>query len=352
MRPSSTENPAPKVILTGIKPTGQPHLGNYIGAVRPFLELAQDQPDHSGFLFIADCHSLTDPGHAAERSNAVRETAAALLALGLDPEKTVFYMQSAVPEVLELAWILASIAPKGLLNRAHSYKAKKAQNAEKGKKDLDDGVLMGLYSYPILMAADILLMGANCVPVGGDQLQHLEITKVLAKKFHHIYKKQVFVLPQPAAMRGGLLPGLDGQKMSKSRGNTIPLFSDPAALKRLIMKIKTDSKPPDSPKDPDSSALFQIYEAFADDRGAASMRDRYKQGISYGDVKEMLFETIEDFLKDKREIYRSFQNRPEELNRILRRGAEKARAGACPLLKEVYDITGIRSVERGAGSRQ
>ena len=332
----------PQIILTGIKPTGQLHLGNFVGAVRPFLKLAQSAAAFKSFLFIADCHSLTEPGGALSRRSSIRETAAALLALGADHKKTALYLQSAVPETMELAWILSSIAPKGLFNRAHSYKAKKAENEAKGKPELDDGVFMGLYSYPALMAADILLLSATHVPVGGDQLQHLEITKALAKKFRYFYKKNIFTVPQAASSyQGPPLPGLDGRKMSKSYNNAIPLFAETKTLKKLIMKIQTDSLPEGSPKDPEKSSLFQLFEAFSPPKNVPAMRERYLQGVSYGEAKESLFEVLESFLKPKREAFQSFLSQPEELGRILNEGAERARERARPLLKEVKKAAGL-----------
>ena len=329
-----------KTILTGIKPTGQPHLGNYIGAIKPSLELAKDV-NVSSYLFIANYHSLTSVHKGLQLDEFVKEVTCTWLACGLDPEKTIFYLQSDVPEVMELNWILSCMTPKGLMNRTHSYKAKRADNEALGRKDLDDGVNMGLYNYPVLMAADILLFSATHVPVGGDQMQHLEIARALAKKFNHIYKKEIFTLPKPIEGKSPLLPGLDGRKMSKSYNNDIPLFCDSKKLRKLIMRVQTDSLPKESPKDPTQSLLFDLYSAFASEKDVLEMKERYRQGIGWGEVKEILFETLESVLKDKREIYNHYINHPEEVRSILNLGKEKARAVAKPFMKEIREIVGV-----------
>lgn len=315
-------------------------MGNYIGAIKPSLELAKDT-NVSSYLFIANYHSLTSVHKGAQLGEFVKEVTCAWLACGLDPEKTIFYLQSDVPEVMELTWILSCMTPKGLMNRTHSYKAKRADNEALGKKDLDDGINMGLYNYPVLMAADILLFSATHVPVGGDQMQHLEIARVLAKKFNHIYKKEILTLPRPIEGKSPLLPGLDGRKMSKSYNNDIPLFCDSKRLRKLIMRVQTDSLSKESPKDPNQSVLFDLYSAFASEKDMLEMKEKYCQGIGWGEVKEILFETLESVLKDKRDIYNHYINHPEEVRNILNFGKEKARAVAKPFMEEIRGIVGV-----------
>ena len=329
-----------KIILTGIKPTGRPHLGNYIGAIRPSLDLTEEQ-NVSSYLFIADYHSLTSIHKGNELNEFVKEVACSWLACGLNPEKTIFYLQSDIPELMELNWVLACMSPKGLMNRTHSYKAKLVDNKTLGKKDLDDGVSMGLFNYPILMAADILLFSATDVPVGGDQMQHLEIARLLAKKFNHIYKTEIFTLPKPIGKKEHLLPGLDRRKMSKSYNNEIPLFCNSKKLRKLIMKIQTDSIPKESPKDTSQSILFDLYSAFASKEDIQTMKEQYQNGIGWGEVKEILFESLDALLKDKREIYTHYINHPEEVRDILNMGKEKARHVAKPFMKEIKKIIGV-----------
>lgn len=331
-----------QTILTGIKPTGEPHLGNYAGAIKPSLDLAAE-PGALAYLFIADYHSLTFLSDPKELQLRARQAAAAWLACGLAPEKSVFYLQSDVPELFELSWILACSAPKGLMNRAHSYKAKKDQNQAAGRKDEDKGVNMGLYSYPVLMAADILLFSANKVPVGEDQVQHLEIARDIAQKFNHAYKRGVFSIPEPVVQRGRAVPGLDGRKMSKSYQNYIPLFADEKRLRKLVMKIKTDSSRPEEPKDPDKCLIFGIYRHFASEEGLSALKKRYAEGIGWGEAKGILFERLRDFFKDKKKVYDYYMESPSELNAVLKKGRERARAAAAPFLKKVREAVGILS---------
>lgn len=328
-----------KIVLTGIKPSGQPHLGNYIGAIKPSLELAEDEAV-SSYFFIANSHSLTSVHNGLQMKEWTREVASSWLACGLNPEKTVFYLQSDIPELMELYWILACMTPKGLMNRAHSYKARQAENKAFGREDLDETVNMGLYNYPILMAADILLFSATDVPVGADQMQHLEMARLIARKFHHAYKKEIFTLPKALARKELLLPGLDGRKMSKSYNNEIPLFCDSKQLKKLIMRIPTDSSPKESPKDPDKSLLFDLYNAFAKPEEVSKMKEQYQNGIGWGEVKGILFETLDSFLKDKRERFDHYRNHPEKIQDILTLGSRKARAVAKPFIKEIKEIIG------------
>ncbi|MCP3738630.1 tryptophan--tRNA ligase [Rossellomorea sp. BNER] len=320
-------------ILTGIKSTGHVHLGNYIGAIKPALELAKIQ-NHQHAYFVADYHSLTKIHHAEEFRHLSYGIAATWLALGLDPEKVIFYRQSDVPEVFELNWILACFASKGLMNRAHAYKAIVDQNRQLDK-DIDFGVNMGVFTYPILMAADILLFQTDIVPVGKDQVQHVEIARDIAENFNRTYG-DTFKLPEYKIQEEtAVLPGLDGRKMSKSYNNTIPLFEEPKKLRKLINKIKTDSTPPEEPKDPNQSTLFSIYKEFATPLEIEKMREQYVGGISWGEAKQELFQVMNRFLEEPREKYNELMASPEKLDEILKSGAEKARAVSRPFLKEI-----------------
>ncbi|MCY4512763.1 MAG: tryptophan--tRNA ligase [Bdellovibrionales bacterium] len=331
-----------RTILTGIKPTGTGdlHLGNYVGAIQPSIKLSREK-DVIGYFFIANYHSLTSLFSPKEHRLCVRRAAASWLACGLDGEKVIFYLQSDIPELLELNWILSCVTPKGLMNRAHSYKAKQDQNQQSGQKELDDGVNMGLYGYPVLMAADILLFSANEVPVGGDQIQHLEMTRDIAQKFNRIYKTDLLCLPKTLGRKEIIIPGLDGRKMSKSYNNTIPLFCDPKALRKLVMKIKTDSLPPEEPKNPENSLIFEIYTHFAEQEEITSLRKQYSEGIGWGEAKEILYEKLNDFLKDKRDIYHYYMEENSPLDKILKEGKEKARAVAQSFMKKVRSVIGL-----------
>jgi tryptophanyl-tRNA synthetase len=322
-----------KIILTGIKPTGQIHLGNYIGAIKPALELAK-VPDYKSVYFVADFHGLTKIHNPAEFRELSYGIAATWLALGLDPSKVIFYRQSDVPEIFELNWILACFASKGLMNRAHAYKALVDTNREMNR-DLDYGVNMGIFTYPILMAADILMFQSDLVPVGKDQIQHVEIARDIAESFNHNYGK-TFKLPNYQVQKeSAVLPGLDGRKMSKSYKNTIPLFEEPANLQKLINKIKTDSLPPEAPKDPDSSTLFTLYKEFATSIEVEEMREQYFSGIRWGEVKKELFVVMNRFIEEPRLKYKELMASPEKLDEILLDGDNKAREMAVPFLKEV-----------------
>jgi tryptophanyl-tRNA synthetase len=328
-------------VLTGIKPTGQIHLGNYIGAIKPALELAKVD-DYQPAYFVADYHGLTKIHNAEEFRNLSYGIAATWLALGLDPNKAIFYRQSDVPEIFELNWILACFAPKGLMNRAHAYKAVVDSNKE-SNKDTDFGVDMGLFTYPILMASDILLFQTDIVPVGKDQVQHVEIARDIAENFNKNYG-ETFKLPDYQIQEEtAVLPGLDGRKMSKSYNNTIPLFEEPKKLQKLINKIKTDSTPPEDPKNPETSIIFDLYKEFASVSEIETMRDNYLSGISWGEAKKELFQVMNAFLEEPREKYQELMATPETLDEILLAGAEKARAVAKPFLKEIKNNIGIFS---------
>ncbi len=331
-----------ETVLTGIKPTGTLHIGNYVGAIKPAIVASRDAGARS-FFFLADYHSLGNKPDDLARWTL--EIAASWLALGLDPDKVVFYRQSDVPEIVELSWILTSVTAKGLMNRAHAYKAVVADNTLAGG-DPDQAIMMNLYSYPILMAADILLFKAHQVPVGKDQKQHVEMARDIAQRFNHHYG-ETFVLPE-ALMREEveLLQGLDGRKMSKSYGNSIPIFASAKELRKLVMKIKTNSLEPGQPKSTDDSALYAIYRAFATPEEAAALRDRFAAGAGWGDMKQLLFERIDAELAPARASYEELLAAPQRVEQWLLAGADKARAIARPFLREIRHRAGIRPLAR------
>jgi tryptophanyl-tRNA synthetase len=329
-----------QTVLTGVKPTDKPHLGNYAGAIRPAIE-ASLKPDTQTWLFIADYHSLISLQDAKVLREMIYEVAASWLACGMDPNKAVFYRQSDIPEIMELNWILSCFTPKGLMNRAHAYKAKTQENQENGKEDLDFGVNMGLFNYPILMTADILMFSAAEVPVGEDQTQHLEYARDIAQKFNRSYGEILKVPKAVLQKQGKLLPGLDGRKMSKSYGNHIPLFEEPAKLKKLIAKVKTDSLPPEAPKSTEGSILFELYSTFATPDETEAMRAKYAKGIGWGYVKEDLFNLLDAQLKGPRERYLELMKDKTVIDKLLREGAAKARPQAQALLKKIRTAIGI-----------
>ena len=333
-----------ETVLTGITTTGTPHIGNYVGAIRPAVAASSADASKS-FFFLADYHSLVksfDPEHMA---HSTLEIAASWLAVGLDPERVVFYRQSDVPEILELTWILTCMTAKGLMNRAHAYKAAVAENEGAGNKDPDKGITMGLFSYPILMAADILMFNADKVPVGRDQKQHVEMARDIAARFNHHFG-ETFVLPEAVIDENtAVLPGLDGRKMSKSYRNTIPMFLPEKQLRKSIMKIKTNSLEPGVPKDPETCSLFAIYKAFAAADEVAAMRARYADGIAWGEAKQALFEYLNEHLRDAREEYERLLAAPDHVERVLAAGAEKARSFSIPFLAEIRKRVGVRALE-------
>lgn len=331
-----------KTILTGVKPTGAPHIGNYIGAIRPALALAAAQD--KSYLFIADYHALNavrDPAQLREDSYGV---AATWLALGLDPAKTVFYRQSDVPEIFELMNLLCTVTPKGLMDRAHSYKAAKDKNAEEGRDDPDHGVNMGLYTYPILMAADILAMNADLVPVGKDQVQHIEFARDMAGYFNNTFGGALKLPEYQLDKSGGaLLPGLDGRKMSKSYNNHIPVFMDSKARRKLVMKIVTDSKLPAEPKDPETNTIFQIYAQVAGDNEVKALREAFLAGgMGYGDAKQKLFEALEAAFEKPTQVYNDYMANRGRMDELLAAGAAKARTVAREVLSAARDATGLK----------
>jgi len=329
--------------LTGITTTGTPHLGNYVGSIRPSLA-ASRRADVESFYFLADYHGLIKCDDPARIQQSTLEIAATWLAAGLDPERVTFYRQSDVPEIPELTWFLTCVAGKGLLNRAHAYKAAVDKNAE-GGVDADDGVTAGLFMYPVLMAADILAFSAQKVPVGKDQIQHIEMARDIAASFNHLYCAQQPLLVQPefeVDEHVALLPGLDGRKMSKSYGNTIPLFAPREEMRKKIMSIQTDSKAPGEPKDTEGSALFQIYRAFANPAQTAAFAADFAAGIAWGAAKEKLFELIDAEIAPMRARYAELIAKPQEVEAILQKGAAKARAVAQPLVQAARAAVGIR----------
>jgi tryptophanyl-tRNA synthetase len=337
--------------LTGITPSGTPHLGNYAGSIRPAVAASRTAGVES-FYFLADYHALIKCQDPARVHRSTLEIAASWLACGLNPEHVVFYRQSDVPEIPELNWFLTCVTGKGVLNRAHAYKASQDKNAEAGK-DLDDGVTAGLFMYPVLMAADILMFNAHKVPVGRDQIQHIEMARDMASSFNHLYGEH-FVLPEAAIEESvATLPGLDGRKMSKSYDNTIPLFAPREQLKKLIGSIVTDSRAPGEPKDTEGSALFQLYQAFSTPEDTAAMRQAFADGIGWGDAKQMLFERIDAELAPMRARYDDLMAHPEKVEAALQIGAERARALSRPLIATLRAAVGLRSLAtQNTGAKQ
>ena len=370
------------VILTGIKPTESLHLGNYFGAIRPYLELmkalmeGKNSKPTSSFFFIADYHALTNinisqknynsflasplnspsslapssptSSHSQKKTHDLKkwsyEITAALMACGINPEKTILYRQSDIPHLFELTWILSCFTPKGLLNRSHAYKAKVALNKKASKKDLDFDVNMALYSYPILMASDILAFNANWVPVGEDQIQHVEMARDIAQKFNHFYGK-ILTLPKTLLHKNNQwIPGIDGKKMSKSYGNHIPLFCSSEKLKKLIMKIKTDSSLPHEPKDPKTSIPFQLFEKLAPKEEIHDLKEMYRKGISWSEVKEKTYLILESHLSEAREKFNTLMKDTNAIEDILLQGSKKAKKVASKTLNKVRLALGLRDL--------
>jgi tryptophanyl-tRNA synthetase len=327
-------------VLTGITTTGTPHLGNYVGAIRPAIAASLD-PSVEAYLFLADYHALIKNQNPDEVAQSSREIAATWLALGLDPETTFFYRQSDIPEITELSWVLTCLAAKGLMNRAHAYKAAVQTNVESGE-DPDFGITMGLFSYPILMAADILIFNAHQVPVGRDQIQHVEMARDIAQRFNHHYG-EIFTLPEAVIDdHVAVLQGLDGRKMSKSYGNTIPLFGTPKQLQKSINKVKTNLLEPGEPKDADDSTVFQLWCAFADETERARMRQAFADGIAWGEAKKQLFERVNDELAPARARYEHLMAHPGDVEAILISGAARLRPQSEGILAKVRQAVGLR----------
>lgn len=331
-------------ILTGITTTGTPHLGNYAGAIRPAI-LASRDSNADSFYFLADYHALIKCDDPLRIQRSRLEIAATWLAGGLDVDRVTFYRQSDIPEIPELTWLLTCVAAKGLLNRAHAYKASVDKNIEAGE-DPDAGITMGLYSYPVLMAADILMFNAHKVPVGRDQIQHVEMARDIGQRFNHLFGqgREFFTMPEALIEESvATLPGLDGRKMSKSYDNTIPLFSSAKDMKDAISRIVTDSRAPGEAKDPDNSHLFTLFQAFATAEQSAEFRSELLQGLGWGEAKNRLFQLLDNELGEARERYHQFIERPSDLEDILQLGASKARAVATPFLNELREAVGLRS---------
>lgn len=327
-------------VLTGITTTGTPHLGNYVGAIKPAIAASKDA-SVSGYYFLADYHALVKCREPERVAQSTLEIAATWLALGLDTDHSVFYRQSDVPEIPELTWLLTCMTAKGLMNRAHAYKGLMQENIDAGE-DPDFGINMGLFSYPILMSADILMFNAHKVPVGKDQIQHLEMARDIAARFNHHYGEH-FVLPEAVVdHQAEVLPGQDGRKMSKSYNNTIPLWLTEKKLRKAIMKIKTNSLEPGEPKDPEDSALLKVYQAFASPAESAEMVQAYEDGIAWGQAKQIVFEKINSELAEPRERYNALMENPKQIETVLREGAQKARAFATPFLQQLRAAVGIR----------
>jgi tryptophanyl-tRNA synthetase len=341
-------------VLTGITTSGTPHLGNYVGSIRPSVRASQSD-DVQSFYFLADYHALIKIGEPERVQRSTLEIAASWLAAGVNPERVTFYRQSDIPEIPELTWLLTCVTGKGMLNRAHAYKASVDKNNAAGN-DPDADVTAGLFMYPVLMAADILLFNAHKVPVGRDQIQHIEMARDIAQSFNYRYKNnsylvnknagyEHFTLPEAEIEASvATLPGLDGRKMSKSYDNTIPLFAPKAELKKLIAGIVTDSRLPGEPKDIEGSALYQIYQAFASEEEALAMQAAYKNGIGWGDAKQMLFERIDSEMAPMREKYESLMSNPSQIEAILLKGADKARQIATPFMQSLRQAVGLRGL--------
>lgn len=330
-----------QTVLTGVTTTGTPHLGNYAGAIRPAIAASRSDAANT-FYFLADYHALVKNQSPDSVHQSSLEVAATWLALGLDTNKAIFYRQSDIPEIPELMWILNAVTAKGLMNRAHAYKAAVAANEEGGSRDPDKGITMALFSYPVLMAADILLFNAHRVPVGRDQKQHVEMARDIAQRFNHNFR-ELFVLPEAEIDDNtAVLSGLDGRKMSKSYNNTIPLFLPEKKFRKLIMKIKTNSLEPGEPKETEGCALFEIYRAFATGPEIEAMRVRFAEGIGWGELKQELFEYLNAHLSDPREEYTRLIADPGHIETVLCKGAERAREIAAPFMAQVRDAVGIR----------
>ena len=327
-----------KRILTGITTTGTPHIGNFIGAIRPALEMSNDYDE--SFFFLADYHSIIKNNNTNDIKESVKNIALAWLSCGLDPTKTIFYRQSDVPEILELTWILNCVTAKGLMNRAHAYKAAVSLN----KDDPDKGINMGLFSYPVLMAADILMFDSTHVPVGSDQNQHIEMTRDIATRFNHLYGPVLTVPESIIQDKEKVVLGLDGRKMSKSYGNVIPLLESEKTLKKSIMKIVTNSLEPGEPKDSKDCTVFDLYKNFATEEEVLAMQSAYDEGISWGDAKEKLFLKINSQLEPVRNKHDELHQNKDYINDVLHDGAKKAKFYATEKISQIKEVIGISKI--------
>ncbi len=334
-----------KIVLTGITTTGTPHLGNYAGAIRPAIEASKDN-NVKPFYFLADYHAFIKCQEPEIVRRSSLEIAATWLALGLDTSNAIFYRQSDIPEIPELCWMLSCVTAKGLMNRAHAYKASVAENEETEGNDPDKGITMGLFSYPVLMAADMLMFNAEKVPVGKDQIQHIEMARDIASRFNHIYGEH-FTLPEAVVdSNSATILGLDGRKMSKSYNNTIPLFETEKKFKKLINKIKTNSLEPGEAKETEGCTLFGIYKAFASDSEISDIRQQYADGIAWGEMKKILFEKINKEISPARERYMTLLESPKQIEEQLQEGAKKARAISTPFMQQIRESMGISPISK------
>ena len=317
-------------VLSGIQPSGELHLGNYFGAMRQYVHM---QDEHECYFFVANYHALTSLRDAPRLRALSRACVADYLAVGMDPEKAAIFLQSDLPEVAELTWILSTVTPMGLLQRCHAYKDK-----------IDQGLPAdhGLFGYPVLMAADILIHNADLVPVGQDQKQHVEVTRDIAEKFNGAYE-EIFKLPGPHILgTGAMVPGVDGRKMSKSYGNTIGMFEPEKAIKKKVMGIKTDSTPVEEPKDPKTCNLFALFHLFASDEERDDMERRYREGgVGYGEVKKRLLSMILEHFKEARERREEIEQHPELVEAVLKKGAGRARDSAAGVITAVRKAVGL-----------
>ena len=327
-----------KRILTGITTTGTPHIGNFIGAIRPALEMSNGYDE--SFFFLADYHSIIKNNKTNDIKESVKNIALAWLSCGLDPTKTIFYRQSDVPEILELTWILNCVTAKGLMNRAHAYKAAVSLN----KDDPDKGINMGLFSYPVLMAADILMFDSTHVPVGSDQNQHIEMTRDIATRFNHLYGPVLTVPESIIQDKEKVVLGLDGRKMSKSYGNVIPLLESEKTLKKSIMKIVTNSLEPGEPKDSKDCTVFDLYKNFATEEEILALQSAYDEGISWGDAKEKLFLKINSQLEPIRNKHDELHQNKDYINDVLHDGAKKAKSYAIEKISQIKEVIGISKI--------
>ena len=327
-----------QIALSGIKPTGTLHIGNYLGMIRPAFDLIEN---YQTLYFIADYHALTTLKDRFTLNQYVYDVAATLLAMGLDPQKAIFFRQSDIPEIYEFTWILNCFTAKGLLNRAHAYKAVVDANIEAGKQP-DADVNAGLYGYPVLMAADILLYGSNFVPVGQDQRQHVEIARDIALAVNNNCG-EILAVPEPLIQEAVMtIPGIDGRKMSKNYNNTIPIFTDAKSLRKQVMRIVTDSSRPEDPKNPDECNVFNIFKYFAPPDMVASRRNAYiSGGLAYSEIKQELYELLNEFFGGRRDTYFKLLDDKNHLDHILNEGADRARALAGPILENVRRAVGI-----------
>ena len=327
-----------KRILTGITTTGTPHIGNYLGAIKPAINLASDFDE--SFYFLADYHAIIKNSDSNAVGQSVEDIALAWLSCGLDTNKSFFYRQSDVPEILELSWILSCVTAKGLMNRSHAYKSATSMNTD----EEDKGITMGLFSYPVLMAADILMFNATHVPVGNDQIQHIEMTRDIAGRFNHIYKK-TFELPEAIIQdKNNTVPGIDGRKMSKSYKNIIPLLSSEKQLKKSILKIITNSLEPGDPKDTKDCTIHSLYTYFASKDEVDELTNAYKEGIGWGDAKNMLFDVINRDITPIRNKYETLSSDKTLINDLLSDGASKVRISAKEMISNLRDTIGIKII--------